>query len=85
MKATLPTGTMLFANTWVIPETKEEHDKPEDFIPERFWNNKFGIGNLIADDDGRRATYGFGAGRRVCPGQKLAENSLVRFNFYSKE
>ena len=28
-------------------------------------------------NEGRRVTYSFGAGRRACPGQAMAENSLV--------
>ncbi|KAH8805047.1 cytochrome P450 [Xylogone sp. PMI_703] len=73
----LPKGTILFANTWAINRSKEEYNEPDEFIPKRFLNNKFGTINLAtADDDHRRVTYGFGAGRRVCPGQRLAENSL---------
>jgi cytochrome P450 len=77
----IPKGTMLFANTWAIHMDEEEYDKPEEFIPERFLNNKFGTKYTVGEnaDDHRRVTYGFGAGRRVCPGQRLAENSLVRF------
>lgn len=74
----LPKGTILFANTWAIHRCKEEYNDPDDFIPERFLNNKFGTIDLATVDDyHRRVTYGFGAGRRVCPGQRLAENSLV--------
>ena len=76
----LPKGTMLFANAWAIHRDEAEYDRPEEFLPDRYLNNKFGTRNPVKDgsDDHRRATYGFGAGRRVCPGQRLAENSLVR-------
>lgn len=75
-----PKGTMLFANTWAIHRDEAEFERPDDFIPERFLSNKFGTSNSVDEltDSHRRATYGFGAGRRVCPGQRLAENSLVR-------
>lgn len=75
----LPKGTMLFANTWSIHRDETEYRDPESFIPDRFLNNKFGTLDDLADgsEDHRRVTYGFGAGRRVCPGQRLAENSLV--------
>jgi cytochrome P450 len=77
----LPKGTMLFANTWAIHRDETEYDRPDDFVPERFVNNQFGTRHPTSDalDDHRRVTYGFGAGRRVCPGQRLAENSLVRY------
>lgn len=74
----LPKGTILFANAWAIHRDENEYDSPEDFIPERFLNNKFGTRVAVeTGDDHRRVTYGFGAGRRVCPGQRLAENSLM--------
>jgi cytochrome P450 len=66
----IPKGTMLFANAWAIHRDEDEYERPDDFIPERFLDNKFGTrskANLVA----------FGAGRRVCVGQHLAENSLV--------
>ena len=76
----LPKGTMLFANTWSIHRDTTEYDRADDFAPERFLRNKFGTRNdnePDMSDDHRRVTYAFGAGRRVCPGQRLAENSLV--------
>jgi cytochrome P450 len=76
----LPKGTMLFANAWAIHREEGEYDHPEEFMPERFLDNKFGTrfsGAERLEDNNSRITYGFGAGRRVCPGQRLAENSLV--------
>ncbi|EXJ75912.1 uncharacterized protein A1O5_00420 [Cladophialophora psammophila CBS 110553] len=77
----LPKGTIVFANTWSIHQDTSEYDRPEEFIPERFLNDKFGSKgnnpNPQDDESNRRVTYSFGAGRRVCPGQRLAENSLM--------
>ena len=76
----LPKGTIVFANTWSIHQDPAEYERPNEFMPERFLTNKFGSKGTkedSTDDDQRRVTYGFGAGRRVCPGQRLAENSLV--------
>ena len=75
----LPKGTIVFANAWAIHMDEAEYENPEEFIPERFLQNKFGTRGLVDApyQDHRRVTYGFGAGRRVCPGQRLAENSLV--------
>ncbi|KAL2787809.1 cytochrome P450 [Aspergillus keveii] len=75
----LPKGTILFANAWAIHNDENEYYSPEKFIPERFVDNKFGCRPEVVDnlEHHRRVTYGFGAGRRVCPGQRLAENSLM--------
>lgn len=82
----LPKGTIVFANTWSIHQDISEYDRPEEFIPERFLDNKFGSKgnnpNSYDDENHRRVTYSFGAGRRVCPGQRLAENSLVSEQSY---
>jgi hypothetical protein len=75
----LPKGTILFANTWSIHRTGE-YANPDEFVPERFSDNEYGIASESTEDekDGmRRPLYGFGAGRRACSGQRLAENSLV--------
>ncbi|KAJ5745373.1 cytochrome P450 [Penicillium odoratum] len=53
-----------------------EYDEPDKFILERFLGNKFGSKPQVTDKH-LRTNYGFGAGRRVCPGQRLAENSLM--------
>jgi len=75
----LPKGTVLFANTWSIHRTCEYAD-PDEFIPERFLDNEYGIAAELTGDEKdsmRRPLYGFGAGRRACSGQGLAENSLI--------
>ncbi|KAF2174241.1 hypothetical protein M409DRAFT_35217 [Zasmidium cellare ATCC 36951] len=81
-----PKGTMFFANTWSIHRS-QEFARPDDFIPERFLKNKFGIDQKASGDadihptqdggDGRRIHYVFGAGRRICSGQRMAEHSLM--------
>jgi cytochrome P450 family 619 len=71
-----PQGTIFLANTWAIHHDSEYYDNPEEFFPERFEQNEFGFKDKSLNTDGFRTTYGFGAGRRVCPAQKLAENSL---------
>lgn len=73
-----PKGTILFANAWGIYRDEDEYELLDKFIPARFMSNKYGTQHSNkASDDHRRFTYGFGAGRRVCSGQRLAENSLV--------
>lgn len=71
-----PKGTMFFANAWSIHRT-EEFASSDSFVPERWLDSKYGVQDGMDLDDKRRMQYGFGAGRRVCSGQRLAENSLV--------
>lgn len=73
----IPKGTILFANAWAIHMDEDEYDSPHEHRPERFIADKYGCKSTKNTSDQRRVTYGFGSGRRVCPGQKLAENSLV--------
>ena len=72
---------MIFANAWSIHRDSDEYYSPDEFIPERYLGNKFGTRGPEKDvpdaAEGRRTQYGFGAGRRVCSGQQMAENSLV--------
>lgn len=56
------------------------YECPHEFLPERFEIHPLGrrqSSQQAADQDSTRKTMGFGAGRRICPGQHLAENSLV--------
>ncbi|KAF1921301.1 cytochrome P450 [Ampelomyces quisqualis] len=74
----IPAGTIVIMNTWALHHDKRQYDRPEDFNPMRFIDSKFGLKDATDPrDDTRRETYGFGAGRRVCPGQKMAEDSLL--------
>ncbi|KIW66672.1 hypothetical protein PV04_05981 [Phialophora macrospora] len=76
----LPKNTIFITNTWSIHHDDSEYENPEQFIPERWLNNEFGTKHAAgdaADNDHRRATYVFGAGRRVCPGQQMGQNSLM--------
>jgi cytochrome P450 len=65
-------------NTWGLHHDARQYDRPQDFNPMRFVESKFGVkDSTSSNDDIRRDTYGFGAGRRICPGQKMAEDSLL--------
>ena len=73
-----PAGTIFFANTWAIGHDENEYDEPDMFNPDRWLNSKYGTKESVVMDpsEQRKMSYGFGAGRRICPGQKLAEHSL---------
>lgn len=70
-------------NIWAVHHDPDEYDQPDIFNPDRFLQNQLGIKSTGASvkealaDQSRRTTYGFGAGRRVCAGQRMAENSMM--------
>ncbi|OIW26904.1 cytochrome P450 [Coniochaeta ligniaria NRRL 30616] len=75
----LPKGTVVVANTWAIHHDEAQYERPGDFMPDRFLGNEYGTRVPVDTtvDHHRRTSYGFGAGRRACPGQRLAKNSLM--------
>lgn len=75
----LPKRTIFLMNVWGIHREENEYGDFYDFILERRLGNNLGTKNPVEDDNNRRVRHGSGAGRRVCAGQKLAENSQVRF------
>ncbi|KIL63063.1 hypothetical protein M378DRAFT_164944 [Amanita muscaria Koide BX008] len=62
----IPKGSMVFANVWAISRDETKYPEPEEFRPERFFNED---GSLNDDAIG----YVFGFGRRICPGQHMAD------------
>jgi cytochrome P450 len=63
----IPAGAIIFANTWGIFKDPSLYEKPDEFNPERFLKNA---------DIPDPKSFAFGYGRRVCPGQHLADASL---------
>jgi cytochrome P450 len=76
---TVPIDTDIIVNTWRINHDESFYDEPGTFNPDRYIQDDFGRGLAARSQDikGRRMNYTFGAGRRVCPGQKFAENSMT--------
>ncbi|UPX15940.1 uncharacterized protein EKO05_0006370 [Ascochyta rabiei] len=75
---TIPTNTDIIINAWRINHDESFYDEPATFNPDRYMQDEYGRGASVRSQDikGRRMNYTFGAGRRVCPGQKFAENSM---------
>lgn len=73
---TFPAGTIFFANTWAIHHDATEYHHPESFNPDRWIDNKFGTKTPYPESEARKTSYGWGAGRRICSGQRMAEASL---------
>ncbi|KIW14361.1 hypothetical protein PV08_07143 [Exophiala spinifera] len=73
----IPKNTVLSINQYAIHFDQRRYDEPEKFKPERYLDHPLKAGAYIAHPDPyARDHFGFGAGRRGCPGLHLAENSL---------
>ncbi|KAL2802349.1 cytochrome P450 [Aspergillus granulosus] len=70
-KYTIPEETGLIMNSHALHNDPDIFPEPDKFIPER-WGGK---PNASSNGDSQ-LLFTFGAGRRVCPGQHLAERSL---------
>ncbi|KAJ6511703.1 cytochrome P450 [Mycena vulgaris] len=68
----IPAGSIVFANSWGILHDSSLYPSPDEFIPERFMRDPLSAEGT--NPDPRR--FAFGYGRRGCPGQDLADDSL---------
>ncbi|KAK1675482.1 cytochrome P450 [Colletotrichum godetiae] len=79
----IPAETTILMNIWAINHDSDEYEDPDSFEPERFMKNPLGVksrdqeSKRAIEDQSRRPTYSFGAGRRICAGQRMAENSML--------
>ncbi|USW46727.1 Putative cytochrome P450 [Septoria linicola] len=73
----IPKGTVVLGNTWAIQYDPIRYPEPEKFFPERYISHhKYAAEYAAMADPLQRDHYAFGAGRRICPGSRLAENTL---------
>lgn len=73
----LPKGTIVFINAWGLHHDERRFPNPDVFDPDHFK----GVTTLApvlaaAVDENERDHYGYGSGRRLCPGIHLAERNL---------
>jgi cytochrome P450 len=68
----IPEGTTVIPLAWAIHMDPKLYPEPEKFKPERFLKDGQVCGVDLAD----RGHFGFGYGRRICPGMYIAERSL---------
>ncbi|KAK6865460.1 hypothetical protein PG995_001988 [Apiospora arundinis] len=76
----LPKGTVVLQNVWAIEHDPELYEDPDVFDPERYLGNAYGVKPSAEDQsraEGRKPTYAFGSGRRQCPGDQFAINSVL--------
>ncbi|KAG2117410.1 cytochrome P450 [Suillus cothurnatus] len=65
----IPAGTTVIGNNWSISRDPDVYPEPHAFKPQRWINEQGGL-----RDDLKFFVYGFG--RRVCPGQHVANRSV---------
>lgn len=88
----IPADTTIIMNTWAINHDPDEYENPDSFDPSRFLKHPLGLKSTLNATEKvldepikdaatsyrfRRRNYGFGAGRRVCAGQRMAENTMM--------
>ena len=89
----LPKSSTVILNVWALHMDPAIWHRPEDFNPDRFLDRPLLAPEYAASSDWeKRDHYGYGAGRRICPGIHLAERNLIiaiakllwAFNFEEK-
>ncbi|KAF8733247.1 hypothetical protein AX14_003985 [Amanita brunnescens Koide BX004] len=65
----IPEGSVVFSNIWAMTRDEEKYPRPNQFIPERFLNER---GEL--NDDSTVLAFGFG--RRICVGRHIASSMI---------
>ncbi|KAK0438296.1 cytochrome P450 [Armillaria borealis] len=68
----IPSGSVVLPNTWAVMHDPDTYPSPFEFLPERYLepqNETKGI-----NPDPRK--FAFGYGRRICPGQLLADDEF---------
>ena len=73
----IPAGTTIIPNAWAIHMDPKVYPEPEKFKPERFISNN----QVVGIPQSERGHFGFGYGRRICPGMYIAERSLYSTSF----
>lgn len=56
----------------------EDFERPNEFDPDRYMQSPYGTRWATSQaEEGRKATYTFGIGRRVCPGEDFAKAMIL--------
>jgi cytochrome P450 len=75
----LPKGTTFFIPTWAIHHTDSIYEDESSFNPDRYIHHQKLANDYAGSADWQgRDHYGYGAGRRICPGMHLAERNMWR-------
>ncbi|TAQ84218.1 hypothetical protein B7494_g7455 [Chlorociboria aeruginascens] len=73
----IPKGTTVILNVWGLHHDPIKFPNPDTFEPERYAGTTALAAELAASPDyNSRDHYGYGSGRRICPGIHLADRNL---------
>ena len=73
----IPKGSTIFLNVWGLHHDPKRFPNPEVFDPDHYLGRTLLASEYAASADSeKRDHYGYGAGRRICPGIHLAERNL---------
>ncbi|CBX95800.1 hypothetical protein IAQ61_004634 [Plenodomus lingam] len=72
----IPAQSVVCLQQYPIHYNPEIYPNPESFNPDRFLGYTYGSGHYAAGPAEARDHWAFGAGRRICSGVHLAENSM---------
>ena len=73
----IPKGSTILLNVWGLHHDPSRFPNPDDFDPDRYTGQNLLASEYAASADfEKRDHYGYGAGRRLCPGIHLAERNL---------
>ncbi|MCJ1401245.1 hypothetical protein MMC11_004457 [Xylographa trunciseda] len=72
----IPKNTVLIGNLHAINFDSARYPEPFTFRPERYLGHQKYSTDYVGGDPYERDHFVFGVGRRICPGAKLAENTL---------
>jgi cytochrome P450 len=72
----IPANSVVCLQQYPIHYDPTVFTNPEQFNPDRFLNHPMGSGHYAAGPASARDHWAFGAGRRICSGLHLAENSM---------
>lgn len=73
----LPKGSIVFINAWGLHHDEKRYPNPDVFDPDHY-KGVTALAPVLAaaTDENERDHYGYGSGRRLCPGIHLAERNL---------
>lgn len=73
----MPKGTIVFINAWGLHHDEKRFPDPDVFDPDHYKGmTRLAPVLAAATDEEERDHYGYGSGRRLCPGIHLAERNL---------